>query len=100
MPLLCHNIQQHNSSLIYQQTRKNTLAQSKYRSIGNPTLMTEYNVILRIRHIPGKFNIFVDHLPRLDKPLKREWSLDQMVANCILQMLRFPSVDLFATPTV
>ena len=51
----------------------------------------------RIRHIPEKFNILVDRLLRLNKPLNTEWSLDQMVANCIFQMLIFPDVNLFAT---
>ena len=57
----------------------------------------EHDIILRICHILGKFNILADRLLRLDKPLNTEWSLDQTVANCIFQMLNFPNVDLFAT---
>ena len=56
----------------------------------------KHNITLRIRHIPGKFNILADCLSRLDKPLNTEWYLDQTVANYIFQMLKFPSEDLFA----
>ena len=40
----------------------------------------EHNIVIRIRHIPGKFNILADRLSRLDRPLKPKWSLDQSVA--------------------
>ena len=56
----------------------------------------EHKIILRICHIPGRFYFLADHHSRLDKPLNREWSLDQTVASCIFQILRFSSVDLFA----
>ena len=90
-PLLCYDIhRQYNSGLIYQQTRRNTFSQTMHRSLGNPPLVpgTWHNP--QIRHIPGKFNILQGHLSRLDKPLNREWSLNQMVANCMFQMLSFP----------
>ena len=57
----------------------------------------EQDIVIRVRHIPGKFNILADHLSRLDKPIKTEWALDQTVANSVFQMLNFPNVDLFAT---
>ena len=57
----------------------------------------EQDIVIRVRHIPGKFNILADRLSRLDKPIKTEWSLDQTVANSVFQMLNFPNVDLFAT---
>ena len=57
----------------------------------------EQDIVIRVRHIPGKFNILADRLSRLDKPIKTEWALDQTVANSVLQMLNFPNVDLFAT---
>ena len=57
----------------------------------------EHDIVTRIRHIPGKFNILADRLSRLDRPLKTEWALDQSVANFIFQMLNYPNVDLFAT---
>ena len=57
----------------------------------------EHNIIIKICHIPGKFNILADRLLRLDRPHKTEWALDQSVGNSIFQMLNFPNVDLFAT---
>ena len=57
----------------------------------------KHDIVLRIRHIPGKFNILAECFSRLDRPLKTEWSLDQSVANSIFQMLNFPNVGLFAT---
>ena len=53
--------------------------------------------MIRVHHMPGKFNILVDRLPRLDRPLKTEWALDQSVANSSFQILNYPNVDLFAT---
>ena len=57
----------------------------------------EQDIVIRVRHIPGKFNSLADCLSRLDKPIKTEWALDQTVANLVFQMLNFPNVDLFAT---
>ena len=57
----------------------------------------EQDIVIRVRRIPGKFNILADRLSRLDKPIKTEWALDQTVANSVFQMLNFPNVDLFAT---
>ena len=57
----------------------------------------EHNIVIRVHHIPGKFNILADHLSRLDKPIRTEWALDQTVSNSMFQMLNFPNVDLFAT---
>ena len=56
----------------------------------------EHDIVIRVRHIPGKFNILVDRLSQLDKPIKTEWALDQTVANSVFQILNFPNVDLFA----
>ena len=56
----------------------------------------EHDIVIRVRHIPGKFNILADRLSRLDKPIKTEWALDQTVANWVFQILNFPNVDLFA----
>ena len=57
----------------------------------------EQDIVIRVCHIPGKFNILADRLSRLDKPIKTEWALDQTIANSVFQMLNFPNVDLFAT---
>ena len=57
----------------------------------------EHDIVIRVRHIPGKLNILADCLSRLDKPIKTKWALDQTVANSVFQMLSFPNVDQFAT---
>ena len=43
----------------------------------------EHDVVIRVRHIPGKLNILADRLLGMDKPLKIDWALDQSVANTI-----------------
>ena len=80
---------------------------SKHGGIHSPNLCVEvweilnwcleHDIVIRVRHIPDKFNILADRLSRLDKPIKTEWALDQTVANSLFQMLNFPNVDLFAT---
>ena len=55
----------------------------------------EHDVVIRVSHIPGKFNILADRLSRLDRPIETEW--DQSIANSVFQMLNYPNVDLFAT---
>ena len=57
----------------------------------------EQHIVVRVHHIPGKFNVLADCLSRMDKPLKTEWAMDQSIANSILQMLSYASVALFAT---
>ena len=93
-PLLCHDIhQQHSSSRLINKhggMHSNLCIEVLHWCL-------EHTIILRICHIPGKLNILADRLSTLDRPLNTEWSLDQMVANCIFQMLRFHNVDLFAT---
>ena len=53
--------------------------------------------MIRVCHIPGKFNILADCLKRMDRPIKTEWALDQSIVNSLFQMLNHPSVDLFVT---
>ena len=55
----------------------------------------EYDIMIRVRLIPGKFNILTDRLSRLDRPLKTEWALDQSVANSVFQMLNYPQCGFF-----
>ena len=57
----------------------------------------EHDIVIRVCHIPGKFNIFTDRLSGLDRPIRTELTLDQTVANSVFQMLNFPNMDLFAT---
>ena len=96
-PFLHHDIhRQHNGGLIYQQggTHSPNLCVEVWKILN---WCLEQDIVIRVRHIPGKFNILADRLSRLDKPVKTEWALDQTVANSVFQMLNFPNVDLFAT---
>ena len=97
-PLLCRDFyRQHNSSLLYQQTRRNTFTQPMCRGMGYPLLVPGTRSSYQSSNIPGKFNILADHLSRIDKPLKTEWALDKSIANSIFQMFNYLNVDLFAT---
>ena len=55
------------------------------------------NIQLLVKHIPGKFNTLADRLSRIDKPVTTEWSLNQEIANAVIQLMGFPTIDLFAT---
>ena len=44
----------------------------------------EHDIIIRVHHIPGEFNILADRLTRLEKPIRTKWALDQTVANSML----------------
>ena len=55
------------------------------------------HIVIRIRHIPGKFNVLADRLSRIDKIVKTQWALDQSIANSILHMFKYPNLELFAT---
>ena len=57
----------------------------------------KHQIVIRICHIPGRFNVLADKLSRIDKVVKTEWALDQSIANSIFQMFSYPSLDLFAT---
>ena len=53
----------------------------------------KHHIVIRIRHIPGKFNVLADRLSRIDKIVKTEWALDQSIANSIFQMFNCPNLD-------
>ena len=57
----------------------------------------KHHIVIRILHIPGKFNVLADRLSRIDKIVKTEWALDQWIANSVFQMFNYPNLDLFAT---
>ena len=57
----------------------------------------EHKVILRARHIPGKFNVISDQLSRLGQVVSTEWSLHQSIIEQISLIWEKPQVDLFAT---
>ena len=48
----------------------------------------KHHIVVRIRHIPGKFNVLADRLSRIDKIIKTEWALDQS------SEFNFPNVEL------
>ena len=96
-PFLHYDIHRQHNGLIYQQTGWHSFPQPLRRSLEILNWCLEQDIVIRVRHIPSKFNILADRLSRLDKPMKTEWALDQTVANSVFQMLNFPNVDLFAT---
>ena len=54
----------------------------------------KHHIVIRICHVPGKFNVLADRLSGINKIVKTEWALDQSIANSIFQMFSFPSLDL------
>ena len=40
----------------------------------------KHQIVVRIRHIPGRVNVLADKLSRIDKVVKTEWALDQSIA--------------------
>ena len=57
----------------------------------------KHQIVVRIRHFPGRFNVLADKLSRIDKVVKTEWAMDQSIVNSIFQMFNYPNLDLFAT---
>ena len=54
-------------------------------------------ISLKVRYIPGRFNILADRLSRMLKPVPTEWCLNQTIANLVFSMSGYPSIDLFET---
>ena len=97
-PFLCHDIYgQHNSGLLYQQTRRNSLSQPMLGGLEDSKLVSGTRYRGQSLSYSRQNNILADHLSRLDKPINTEWALDQTIANSIFQMPKYPNVDLFAT---
>ena len=61
------------------------------------SLTENLQVILKARYIPGKKNVWADHLSRKNQIISTEWSLHQEVADFVLDKWGSPLVDLFAT---
>ena len=57
----------------------------------------ENNILLSVRHLPGRLNVIADHLSRSSRPLLAEWSLPMEVLLPIFHLWETPMVDLFAT---
>ena len=54
-------------------------------------------ITLKVRHIPGIFNILADRLSRMLKPVPTKWCLNQTIASLVFSMMGYPNIDLFAT---
>ena len=93
---LCHDsYRQHNSGLIKQGgTHSPNLCIEVWQILH---WCLKHQIIIRVRHIPGKFNVLADRLSRIDKIVKTEWALDQSIANSIFKMFNYPNLALFAT---
>ncbi|XP_064079434.1 uncharacterized protein LOC135196517 [Macrobrachium nipponense] len=60
-------------------------------------LAEKMDITLKARYIPGKKNVWVDHLSRRGQIINTEWSLHQEVADGLIKRWGSPSIDLFAT---
>ena len=60
------------------------------------SLLLEWNVDLRVRHIPSRLNVLADALSR-PRPLLTEWSLNSHLFKRLHCLVPALSVDLFAT---
>ena len=58
----------------------------------------EQDIVIRVRHIPNKFNILADRLSRLDKPIKTEWALDQTVVPSLARICKWEHTDRLLCP--
>ena len=90
-PFLCQDIyQQHNSGYINKQggTHSPNLCVQVWKIL---LWCLKHHIVVRIRHIPGKFNVLADRLSRIDKVVKTEWAVDQF---------NFPNVQLSQSGSV
>jgi len=55
------------------------------------------NILLLVRHVPGKLNVLADTLTRARKPVLTEWNLSLPVFNSVCLFWDHPYVDLFVT---
>ena len=79
-PFLRHYIyQQYNCGLLYRQTKHSPNLCIEVREILHWYL--QHDVVIRVRHILGKFNILADRLSRLDRPIETKWALDQSIPS-------------------
>ena len=54
----------------------------------------KHHIVVRIRHIPGKFNVLAD---RVIENRQNSQNRDQSIGNSIFQLVNYPNLDLFAT---
>jgi hypothetical protein len=62
-----------------------------------PCESTNLGEVVRVRHIPGTFNVLADCLSRFHNPVNTEWELRQVVFDSVVLRWNRPHVDLFAT---
>lgn len=55
------------------------------------------NVVLSVRHLPGRLNVLADRLSRSSRPLVAEWTLSLSTLHQVFDRFGLPSLDLFAT---
>jgi hypothetical protein len=55
------------------------------------------NIILGLRHIPGKHNLLADTLSRSNKLVSTEWTLHMNIVQAVRDLWGSPTIDLFAT---
>ena len=60
-------------------------------------LCRDLEIVLSVKHIPGRLNVLADNLSRRHQTLPTEWTLEQSIVNAICDSLASPLVDLFAT---
>ena len=60
-------------------------------------LCRDLEIVLSVRHIPGRLNVLADNLSRKHQILPAEWTLNQTIVNIVLDSFGSPTVDLFAT---
>ena len=66
--------------------------------LGPPIVVSSKGgITLKVRHIPGRFNILADSLSRMLKLVPIEWCFSQTKANLVFSMMGYPSIDLFET---
>ena len=61
------------------------------------TWCSQRKVTLKARHIPGRLNVIVDKLSRLNQTIQTEWSLLPDVFQRLCSKWHRPQIDLFAT---
>lgn len=61
------------------------------------TFLTQNQITLTAKHIPGRLNVLADQLSREGEILSTEWSLHPNIVKAIWKEWGTPHVDLFAT---
>ena len=96
--LLCDDsFRQHNSGFVSKKTggtHSPSLCMEVWEIL---TWCQTRKILLKTRHIPGKFNVIADNLSRPNRTLQTEWSICPTVLGQIFSTWGKPMSDLFAT---